>query len=65
MKVFDLSKEVYVKEINNVCDDWDVSDSYREKMIINITERIEEGEGFETMDGFYSYIDGYMQHPPN
>lgn len=62
MKVFDLSKEMYVEEINNVCDDWDVSNDYREKMIINITERIEEGEGFETMDGFWSYIDGYMQH---
>jgi hypothetical protein len=62
MKKFNLSKEVYVEEINNVCDDWEVSDDYREKMITNITERIEEGEGFETMDGFYSYIDGYMQH---
>jgi len=62
MKVFDLNKELYVEEINNVCDDWNVSNDYREKMIINITERIEEGEGFETMDGFYSYIDGYMQH---
>ena len=62
MKKFDLSKEEYVEEINNVCDDWEVSDDYREKMITNITERIEEGEGFETMDGFWSYIDGYMQH---
>ena len=56
-----LTSRIVEEITNTVCNDLQLDNLQTNDVVENVLDRFENGEGFNSFDSLYCYLDGYTQ----